>query len=142
MDLHPIVIHFPIALLTLYAIFELVRFERVLAKPYWHYVKKVLVLAGFAGSLVAALTGLITANFTIVGPRIFMMHEFFALATILLSGIASGFYFKNNQHRALIVIAILILICITITGGLGAAMVRGTHFDPFMAPIFKLLGVY
>lgn len=143
-NVHPIVIHFPIAFLTLYAIFELVRFQKVLEKPYWFYVKKVLIIAGWIGTLVAALTGLVATNFTIQGPRIFMMHEVFATATIILSTIAAIFYIKikDKQNKILIILAMLILASITITGGLGAAMTRGTHFDPLMAPVFKLLKVY
>jgi hypothetical protein len=47
-------------------------------------------------------------------------------------------------HRPYIIVplALLGLIAVTITGGLGGAIVYGTHFDPFMAPVFKFLGVY
>jgi uncharacterized membrane protein len=142
MNIHPIVIHFPIAFLTIYAMAEILRFRFLLEKPYWWNVKKVLVLIGWVGSFIAALTGLITTQFHISGPRIFMMHELFALLTIIFSTLASILYLKNRQGRVLILLAAFILISITITGGLGAAMVRGTHFDPLMKPIFILLGVY
>lgn len=142
MDLHPLVIHFPIAFLTIYAVFELIRFRRVIDEPHWLYVKKVLIIIGWAGSIVAALTGLNAANWTVQGQRIFVMHEIFAITTIALSTISTIFYLKNKQHKILVLIAVLILITITITGGLGGAMTRGTHFDPLMAPIFKLLNVY
>lgn len=143
MDLHPIFVHFPIAFLTVYAIFELVRFRRIVEKPYWHEVKAVLVIVGFAGAVIAAITGGVASNWAIGGPRIFAMHQIFALITIVLSGIAAFGYIKNNfSSLVYIVLAALILVSITITGGLGGAMVRGTDFDPLMAPIFKLLGVY
>ena len=142
MNIHPIVIHFPIAFLTVYAIFELIRFQKVIDKPYWFNVKKILIIVGWISSIVGALTGLLTTNWTIQGPRIFVMHEIFALTTIALSTIATIFYIKNKQSKILILIAALILISITTTGGLGAAMVRGTNFDPLMAPVFKLLKVY
>lgn len=135
-------IHFPIAFLTIYAVFELIRFRRVIEQPYWFYIKKVLIIVGWAGSIVAALTGLNAANWTIQGPRIFVMHEIFAITTIALSTISAIFYIKNRQNKVLVLIATLILISITITGGLGGAMTKGTHFDPLMAPIFKLLKVY
>lgn len=142
MDIHPLVIHYPIAFLTIYAVFELIRFRKIIEQPYWFYVKKILIIIGWAGSIVAALTGLNAANWTIQGPRIFVMHEIFAITTIALSTISAIFYLKNKQHKILIFIALLILISITITGGLGGAMTKGTHFDPLMAPIFKLLNVY
>ncbi len=142
MDFHPLVVHFPIAFLTVYSLFELIRFQRVLEKPYWFFVKKVLIIVGWAGSLVAALTGFIASGWVIDGPRIFLMHRSFALLTIILSTVSAILYLKNKHNKVLIIFALLILISITITGGLGGAMVRGTTFDPLMAPIFKLLGVY
>lgn len=142
MNLHPLVIHFPIAFLTIYAIFEFIRFQKVTGQAYWFNVKKTLILIGWVGSLFAATTGLIATGGVIQGPRLFIMHETFALTTIVLSTIASIFYIKNKQSRLLILIALFILVSITITAGLGGAMAKGTRFDPLMAPIFKLLGVY
>ena len=57
MDLHPIIVHFPVALLTLYGIFELFSVRRIARKPYWFYVKAVLVIFGALGALAAWLTG-------------------------------------------------------------------------------------
>ncbi|MBX4195592.1 hypothetical protein KW796_01385 [Candidatus Parcubacteria bacterium] len=153
MNLHPIVIHFPIALLTLYSIFELIRFQKVIEKPYVFYIKAFLVTFGALGALAGVITGAITSGWAIGGPRIFALHQIFGLSTLILSiGIAKGYLFHwqrpnwYSEHvlrpRVLVPLALLLLIAITITGGLGAAMTRGTHFDPFMAPIFKLLGVY
>ncbi len=142
MDIHPLVIHYPIAFLTAYAIFELLRFRKLLDLPYWFYIKKILIIVGWVGSLVAALSGLNAASWTIQGPRLFVMHEIFALTTVVLSTTSAIFYMKNEQSKLLILLAIFILISITITAGLGGAMVKGTNFDPFLAPIFKLLNVY
>ena len=142
MDIHPLVIHFPIAFLTIYTVFELVRFQRIIEQPYWFYVKKTLIIIGWAGSIVAAVSGLNAAGWIIQGQRLFVMHEIFALTTIVLSTTSAIFYIKNKQSKILILLAVLILISITITAGLGGAMVKGTHFDPFLAPIFKLLSVY
>jgi uncharacterized membrane protein len=152
--LHPIIVHFPIALLTLYGVLELVRFQKVLDKPYWFYTKAILISFGALGALAGVLTGLIASSWTLLaGPRIFVLHQLFAFATVILSvGIAKGYLFhwlKPNWYsehvlrpRVLITLAVLLLISITITGGIGGAMVRGTTFDPLMAPIFKLLGIY
>ncbi len=154
MNLHPIVIHFPIAFLTLYAVLELVRFNKVLSLPYWFYVKAVLVMAGSLGAFVGVLTGALASGFAIGGPRIFALHQLFGATALILSIISAKayglkWYWRENgfssfvlRPKVVVTLALLILISITITGGLGGAMVRGTNFDPLMAPILKLLGVY
>lgn len=151
--LHPIIVHFPIALLTLYGVLELVRFQKFLDKPYWFYVKAVLISFGAVGALAGVITGGITSGWYIGGPRIFVMHQIFGLATLILSVvIALGYHFhwhKMNRFsefvmkpKVLVVLALLLLFSITTVGGIGGAMVRGTDFDPLMKPIFILLGVY
>lgn len=57
MNIHPIFVHFPIALLTVYAIAELIRFKKVTETPYYFYVKAVLVIAGTLSSSLALQTG-------------------------------------------------------------------------------------
>lgn len=151
--LHPIIVHFPIALLTLYGVLELIRFQKFLDKPYWFYVKATLITFGALGALAGVITGGITSGWYIGGPKIFVMHQIFGLITLILSAvIALGYQFhwhKMNRFsefvmrpKILVVLAILLLFSTTTVGGIGGAMVRGTDFDPLMAPIFKLLGIY
>ena len=148
MDIHPIVVHFPIALLTLYAVFELFRFKKVLERPYWFHIKAILAILGEVSALLAFLTG----N-EIEGNRLVEMHQQFAGMSILIFGvIALGYLFEwfwpvkaslfVMRPYIIIPLALLGLAVLTITGGLGGAIVYGTQFDPFMAPIFKFLDVY
>ena len=133
MFLHPIVIHFPIALLTVYSILEIIRFKN-------DDTKRVLVILGTLGAYVAALTGPGGE-----GVRILDMHELFAKLTIIIYSLIAISYIDREfikKTSILIILALLGLASITITGGLGGAMVYGTSFDPFMAPVFKLLNVY
>lgn len=150
MDIHPLIVHFPIALLTLYAVFECIRFNKVLEKPYWFYIKAVLVIVGELLILLTLMTAPEEGEKWIVE-----IHQVFAGTTVLVFGLVALSYLirwlkmegKFNRaptlpNRSLIVLAVIGLVCITITGGLGGAIVYGTEFDPLMAPIFKLLGVY
>ncbi|MBX4200336.1 hypothetical protein KW790_02665 [Candidatus Parcubacteria bacterium] len=150
MDIHPIIVHFPVALLTFYSVFELIRFERVLSKPYWFFIKAVLVIFGELGAIVAFMTGPEEG-----GGALIDMHERFAIMTLIIFGIISLHYLLRwLRHEGyhlrlptlpsflLVTLALAGLFAITITGGLGGALVYGTHFDPFMAPVFKFLGVY
>jgi uncharacterized membrane protein len=147
-DFHPILVHFPIALLTLYAVLECVRFKRAMEVMHAFHVKATLVIFGALGAAAAYATGP-----DVHGSPLVAVHERFATITLIIFSVIALSYlfelFKSNKysafvHRSYIIIplAVLGLIAVTITGGLGGAIVYGTQFDPFMAPIFKLLGVY
>lgn len=85
MNIHPIVVHFPIALLTLYAICELIRFKKFTTRHYWFHVKAILIIAGLVSAQLALLTGeavehmfdKIDAGKKAIVP----IHAFFAEAT-------------------------------------------------------------
>jgi uncharacterized membrane protein len=151
MNLHPIFVHFPIGLLTLYVLLELIRIKRITGKPYWMNTKAILAVFGFLGAVAAYITGPEVEG---GAPRILEMHESFATATLLIFGILALHYVlrwarhEGIHHRIpmlpdwiVIMLAIFGLVAITITGGLGGAMVYGTNFDPFMAPVFRMLGI-
>lgn len=57
MNIHPIFVHFPIALMTIYAVAELLRFKKIKETAYWFYVKAVLVIIGTISAFVALNTG-------------------------------------------------------------------------------------
>lgn len=155
MDLHPIIVHFPVALLVLYGVFELFSVRKLARMPYWFYVKAIFVIFGALGALAAFLTGK-SASYYAKGVALVDMHARFATATVILSVIIALAYllvwfgkekvqeyawkFLSNRG-AMIPLALAIIILIIITGALGGAIIYGTQFDPLMAPVFKLLGV-
>lgn len=113
-------------------------------------------MAGAVGALLANLTGEGATHFA-EGVALIEAHEQFAQATLTLSIFLSLVYlvawfgldkfqlyaWKLLSNRgAMIPLALAILALITITGGLGGAIVYGTDFDPLMKPIFQFLGVY
>jgi len=157
MDLHPLVIHYPIAFLTTYAVFELLRFRRVLDLPYWFYIKAMLVVVGELGAIATVLTAVFSTS-TLAGESpLADMYINFILITALIFGLITLAYVSkySGQSSALtmwssfilkpiiiIPLATIGLFFIVVAGGLFGATVYGTHFDPLLAPIFKLLKVY
>jgi uncharacterized membrane protein len=57
MNLHPVLVHFPIALFTVYALLELIRFKKITGQVYWFYAKAILVITAAAGASAAYLVG-------------------------------------------------------------------------------------
>ena len=146
MDFHPLVIHYPIALLTTYAIFELLRFKKLLDLPYWFYIKATLVIVGELGAIATVLAAVFSTS-TLAGESALAdMYKNFIFITAVIFGIISLAYLIKSPQilRPVVIIplSVISLFFIVVAGGLFGATVYGTHFDPFMAPIFKLLGVY
>lgn len=101
MNYHPIFVHFPIALLTVYTICEFIRFKQIKKHVAWFYVKAVLVITGTAGATAAlftgdgarqaVLSGVINAR--VADPRaVINLHETFAKgASLIFLIIAIGY---------------------------------------------------
>ncbi len=162
MNIHPIVVHFPIALLTLYSIFEIARFPFLVRQPWYFFIKAVLVILGSAASGVAVLTGQFSEKFQ-EGNPVLEYHEFFAYSTAAIFGLIALLYlitwyadYRAQQGIILqsklvavskfvvkgklaILLSLLGLMCVTITGGLGGVMVFGPEADPFFKPIYNIL---
>ena len=46
MNIHPLLVHFPIALLTIYSLLELVPFKQIYRQSYWFYTKAIILIIG------------------------------------------------------------------------------------------------
>jgi uncharacterized membrane protein len=103
MNLHPIAVHFPIALLTVYSILEFVRLRKITSQPYWFYIKAIFVVFGSMGTLGALFTGDMAANLIKNDAQLRVVknvHENFADATTFVFGILAVCYFISFLERA------------------------------------------
>jgi|SRR3989344_4725701 len=138
MDLHPVIVHFPVALLSLYSVLEIIRFKNI-------QTKSLLVVLGTLGSYAAYITGLINKN-SIVGeiPPALNWHQIFATITLVIFTIISIYYLTRSKKEwlppfLLVILAILGLAFITLTGALGGSLVYGPDTDPFVKFIYSIL---
>ena len=162
MNIHPIVVHFPIAFLVVYALCELLRFRKITGQPYWFYLKAFLVIVGILGALVAYQAGeAIEHLFEAEYGEVVRVHAFFARISSAIFAILAASYFiawlnrlktiNSSFWRMLtriqvfvletpiaIVLAIIGLSAISITGALGAAIAHGPDSDPFVSFVYKL----
>lgn len=83
MTIHPLFVHFPIALLSVYSLFEVFRLKRLTAKDSWFYIKAVLVILGAVSAIVTLQTGEFDAESTrsYRGNPIFQAHKSAASVT-------------------------------------------------------------
>lgn len=166
MNIHPLFVHFPIGLLVIYAVLEILPLTRWYPQAPWDAIKTVLSILGAGAAVLASGTGgiaddLLTDTAT---KKIAEVHKLFAIITTLIFGTLAVSYFIRwiSQRHALfegrlrplsflgsiadiiakrwllIVLSLTGLIAITITGGLGAAIVYGPTADPLVTIIYSL----
>ena len=165
-DVHPIMVHFPIALLTVYALMELLRFRKLTSQAYWFYVKALFAIIGSLATTAALFTGNLAKSNFVPGPQASLVHlhsNFAAVSSYIFALIAllyllawlgkQQYHLKAPWRRIwelklrtvnyflgwpVIIIALIGLGCITITGALGGALVYGTNVDPVVSIVYHL----
>ena len=166
-NIHPIFVHFPIALLFIYSIIKILPFKKWFPKATWNYLEFILLLIGVGGAFVASSTGEIAEHLMNKNRQLIEVHSTFAgistiLFCILLLGeilvlitprIFSKISLPKTSEFVLFIQKILInpilskiiaflgLVSITITGLLGGVIVYGPTADPMAGVVLKLLGI-
>ncbi|MCA9351750.1 hypothetical protein KC929_03160 [Patescibacteria group bacterium] len=164
-NLHPIIVHFPIAFLILYSLIVILPVKRWFPHQSWKLTRLLLVGLGFLGILASMSSGEAAQSFTSGSREVVHAHEAFASASswfygLLLAGeilpfiagkvlphiprLAWLFTLLNKVLRNQVIVWLLALagfIALTITGMLGGVLVHGTSADPLAAPLLNLLGI-
>ena len=167
MNIHPIFVHFPIALLALYAILETIHFRKLIYKIEFFYIKFFLLATGTIGAFFALATGDDAEKLHRDVRSLVHVHSNFATITTIIFCILLAIYVfdwvnlvfgeklevskyskiwnlkKLIIHKifpgpVIILLAILGLITLLITGALGGAIVYGVTGDPFTAFVYKI----
>lgn len=144
MNIHPAFVHFPIALLVLYTLIEIIPFSLWFPKIKWDTIKMFLLSVGFLSIIPASVTGGIASE--LIGEsNLVEAHERAALATsvIFFGAVALSWYghFKGRAvplRWGLKFLAVIGLVAVFITGSLGAAIVYGSDVDPIVSFIYQL----
>ncbi len=93
---HILIVHFPTALLSLYALMELFPFRRITAKPYWFHIKATFVILGTLSAYLAIIFGgFIEGAIGIAKPdmqQAIEVHSNFAAFTTTIFSILAGAY--------------------------------------------------
>lgn len=151
MNLHVIAVHFPIALLTIYALLEFIRWRKATALPYWFYLKAFLVILGFLAAIKAAAFGkFLTITWGVPVEGLILKHALAATTTIIISGFIALLYLLAwldrsrrlsrqrlqklgalTERPVMVLFAFIVLGAITITGALGGIIAFGPDTDPF-----------
>ena len=135
--LHPIVLHFPIALIIMAAALEVIRLKW--ETPFLARLVPFLLLAGAAGALLASGTGWVFAREFYPRPSLGWMlqwHRWLGISTTALAGVAGWLALRSADSTSprtrwlRHVIIWMTALLVTGTAHLGALMVWGEdYFD-------------
>lgn len=170
MNIHPILVHFPIAFLSLYVLCEVISVKRLRDWSSWLHLKALLVVLGVITAVITSQTGELAASIVNVPRNVLRVHDQWANLTTVIFGVIAFLYiaviadttivrtwiekFKlimiwdkavwlsHELLKMRVVMTVLALsgvVAITVTGGLGGAMVYGPDVDPIVRLIYNLL---
>ena len=131
LPLHPVLVHFPIALITLGIITQ---FLALWKKDFFDKVTLLLLSIGFVMGIFSYLTGEEAEEFAErtwgEGIEAYLEpHETYALATLIIIGVVIALKVINHYKKIPFVLPIILLLCIagaftlTLTGHYGGKMV-------------------
>ncbi len=166
-NIHPILVHFPVALLFLYSIIKILPLAKWWPNVAWKDIERTLLIFGVLGACAAMLTGetaqrieepprdLVEAhsNFAAVATFFYCVLLFAEIVSIIKSKYGAAIKSEWMQKGMIIIetnlsngivskiIAFLGLISITVTGMLGGVMVYGLTADPLAPIVLKILGI-
>ncbi len=167
-NLHPIIVHFPIALLFFYSFIKILPVQRWFQKTSWKSIERFLLLIGTLGIFIAKASGETAEHITQPNHELVHMHEFFAntvtvfyVALVIIEFLPTVNFFlkkkklipvtviqkldsislKIKNKWLVIILSILGLLALFITGLLGGVMTHGPTADPIAPFVLNILGL-
>lgn len=167
-NLHPIFVHFPIALLFVYSIIKILPVYRWLPNVAWRDIERVLLVFGLGGAYLSLSTGEQSADLSRPNESLVEAHAFFAnfstrMYLLLLIGEVANYLNTKNfsfvnkinylpkliawiekvltNKNLVLILVVLGFITLFLTGLLGGVLVYGTTADPLAPFILKILNI-
>ncbi len=167
-NLHPIFVHFPIALLFVYSIIKILPVYRWLPNVAWRDIERVLLVFGLGGAYLSLSTGEQSADLSRPNESLVEAHAFFAnfstrMYLLLLIGEVANYLNTKNfsfvnkinylpkliawiekvltNKNLVLILVVLGFITLFLTGVLGGVLVYGTTADPLAPFILKILNI-
>lgn len=166
LNVHPLLVHFPIAFLAGYTLLEFVRIPILTRQSFYFYTKAILLFFGVVMAAPAILTGLIAQRYVTNHALVDLHQNINILATAVFGILAVGYFILWVQKTppvflqkmamwswivklaqfivqtpVVFILTLIGIILLTIGGALGGIIVYGANMDPFTAFIAALLGI-
>lgn len=159
-NIHPIVVHFPIALLVLAGLIYVLPIKKFFPRLAWNDIARFLLVIGFIGGVAAHITGETAEELIRPQEDLVEAHATFAAVTLWSFGILlasellvllPGRFREVVVYKKIVlilgnrfvqgVLALAGLVAVFLTGLLGGVLVHGTSADPLAPLVLKMLGI-
>ncbi len=145
MNIHPAFVHFPIALLMLYSVIEVLPMARIWNVLPWDQIRRFLLYVGALSAAVTAVTGGMAADLFGETPAV-EAHESAALTLVALAILLSvlDYFWKAESTARTLVMKIgaaVVFLMLFVVGALGSNLVYGKDVDPIVSFVVKLFGI-
>jgi uncharacterized membrane protein len=167
-NIHPIIVHFPVAMLFVYSIVKILPLKKWFPSVAWRDVERVLLVVGVLGAFAALATGdtaehlvhpnrqLVDAHSTFAGIATFIYGALLVGGLVAIINAKNYVFGKGWQWLSAIlrfvekvlcnpafsiVLAIAGFFAISITGMLGGTIAYGLTADPIAPLLLKALGI-
>lgn len=127
--LHPMIVHFPIGLLVVALIMEIIARKK---KSYHDAIRSVVVM-GAISSVMAVIVGLMLAENEDYGGAIKDIHQWTGIATMVLAGFTSYAYYKKSRQLQVFLLS-LTVVGVTVAGHYGASLTHGEDYLTSVLP--------
>lgn len=129
--LHPLVVHFPVGLLVVAWLMELLVWKRK-SNDFGSALRVMLVIALFS-SVASVAFGLLLANTEDYGGDLLFVHQWSGIATMLLAALTTYAYFRKSRRIQRLTLT-LTVIGLTIAGHYGASLTHGEDYLTSVLP--------
>ena len=167
-NIHPLFVHFPIALLFVYSLIKNLPLKKWFPKVAWRDIERVLLVVGVLGAFAALATGDTAQHLTQPNRALVNAHsDFGAFSTFIYGSLLAGEFaavinaFNASRGKAWgwltsvlqfveevlcnpafsAVLAFVGLVAISVTGLLGGTLAYGLTADPVAPFVLHLLGI-
>lgn len=128
--LHPMVVHFPIGLLVVALLMEIIAWRK---KKSYQPAIQTLIIIGAIAALVSVAMGLMLANTEDYGSGLLDLHQWTGIATMVLAGI-TAYAYKRKSRQMQVFFLTLTVIGVTVAGHYGASLTHGEDYLTSVLP--------
>ncbi len=129
-NIHPMLVHFPIAFLTCFVLLDLT--ATLMKKTHWREFAGGLLYLGTATAIFTVIAGFVAANSVAHGENVHSImehHEAFGVSVLGLAGVLSGWRWKSGHQIQgemnifYLLLSALLGLCLALGADLGGLMV-------------------
>lgn len=131
--LHPMIVHFPVGLLCVALIMELIAWKK---KKDYNAAIQVLVIIGAISAVIAVVLGLMLSNTEDYGSSTLPVHQWTGIATMVFALATAWAYIKKSRRMQQVLLT-LTVVGVTVAGHYGASLTHGDDYLTSVLPFGK-----